>query len=87
MDSQITIIFIVAFIAGVAGSESGHRFRKVERSRYARLSVHFCSGFGGALFAFVILSKVPGFQFPLAIILGALYGFLMANSKVYNAIK
>ena len=87
MDSQITIIFIVALIAGIAGSESGHRLKKVERSSYARLAVHFCSGFGGALLAFVISSKVPSFQLPVAIFIGALYGFFMANAKAYNAIK
>tara|TARA_B110000211_G_C13830993_1_gene443518 strand:- start:144 stop:407 length:264 start_codon:yes stop_codon:yes gene_type:complete len=87
MGSQISIIFIAALIAGIVGSESGHRFKKVERSSYARLAVHFCSGFGGALLAFVILSRLPSFQLPVAIIIGAFYGFFMANAKAYNAIK
>jgi len=87
MDSQINIIFIAAFIAGIAGSESGHRFKKVERSSYARFTVHFCSGFGGTLLVFVILSRVPSFQLPVAILIGAFYGFFMANAKAYNAIK
>jgi hypothetical protein len=87
MDSQITIIFIAALVAGIVGSESGHRFKEVERSSYAKFAVHFCSGFGGALLAFVILSKVPSFQLPVAILIGAFYGFFMANAKAYNAIK
>jgi len=87
MESQINIIFIAALIAGIAGSELGHSFKKIERSSYAKFAVHFCSGFGGALLAFVIISRVPSFQLPVAILIGAFYGFFMANSKAYSAIK
>ncbi len=49
--------------------------------------MHFCSGFGGALLALVILSRVTNFQLPVAILIGIFYGFFMANAKVYNEIK
>lgn len=87
MDLELTRLFVVALIAGVAGSEAGHRLKKVERSIYAKLAVHACSGFGGALLAFIVLSKVPSVQLPVALLLGAFYGFFMANAKAYNAIK
>ena len=87
MDSQITTIFLVAFIASVAGSESSHKLKKLNRSLYAKLVVHFCSGFSAALLSLIILSKVSSHQIPIAILLGAFYGYIMAKSNVYSALR
>jgi len=87
MDSQIIILFVSALIAGIAGSEAGHKFKHLNRTINGRLAVHFCSGFSGALLALIILSSVEHYQLPLASIIGVSYGYFMANAKAYHALR
>lgn len=81
------LIFISALLAGIVGSEVGHKFKPLKRTTYAKIAVHLCSGFSGALLALVIKPEANNYQLPLAILIGIFFGFFMANAKIYDAIK
>lgn len=87
MNSELILLFVVAFTASIIGSEVGYRRKGLERCVNSRLAVHFCSGFGGAMLALIVLSRVAAYQLVIAILVGAFYGYFMANAKVYNAIR
>jgi hypothetical protein len=87
MNSELTVLFVVAFIASILGSEVGYRRKGLKRCINSRLAVHCCSGFVGALLVLIVLSRVANYQLFVAILVGAFYGYFMANAKVYNEIR
>ncbi len=87
MNSSVTVIFAIAFVAGVVGSEIGYRQKRLKRSISFRLAVHLCSGFLGALLVLILLSRADSYQLVIAITVGISYGYYMVDAKAYNEIR
>ena len=84
---QPEVIFLIAFLSGIAGNEYSHRSKAIKRSVYAKIALGLLAGFASGLITLILLSQFQGYSIPLALIIGLAYGFFMAKSKAFENVR
>jgi hypothetical protein len=87
MIEESTALFIVSFIFGFIGNEIGHRIKEIKRSTNSKIAVGFIGGFGASLLTLIITTKLDAGIYIAAIVIGLVYGVIMANGKAFEDFK
>ena len=87
MIDESTVTFIVAFVFGFLGNEIGHRVRKIRRSTNSKIAIGLIAGFGASLLTLILTTKLDAGVYIAAIVIGLVYGVIMANGKAFEDFK
>lgn len=87
MEIDIIVPFIAAFVAGIIGSEVGCLHKGIQRAPLVRAALGTLIGFMSAIVTLLLMSRDAFHPLVIAVPVGCLFGYLMADAEAFRRLK